>query len=331
MKILKKLVIFLALLIGLYLIGPQVASPDLSKSIPQLDYDLPALSSWIESREAAFENIKPNNESKVVFFDSIPKKTPYSILYFHGFSSSTEEGNPVHINLANALGANIYLPRLFGHGLVEEEPMIDFTADKYLDNAREALAVAKLMGEQVIVVASSNGGTLGLLLGDDPQVAALVLYSPNVGIIDPASKLLTLPWGLELARFVLGDNYYTMGKITEAKKGYWTTRYRIEPLLHIQKLIEVSMNPITFSKITAPVFLGYYYKNEEEQDDVVSVAKILEMFDQLGTPAINKTKVAFPDAGDHVISSYLTTSNHHQVEEATLKFLKQHLNLNTTD
>jgi esterase/lipase len=331
MKILKKLVIFLTLLIGLYLIGPQVASPDLSKSIPQLDYDLPALSSWIESREAAFENIKPNNESKVVFFDSIPKKTPYSILYLHGFSASTEEGNPVHINLSNALGANIYLPRLFGHGLVEEEPMIDFTADKYLDNAREALAVAKLMGDQVIVVASSNGGTLGLLLGDDPQVAALVLYSANVGIVDPSSKLLTLPWGLEIARLVLGENYYNMDKITEAKKGYWTTQYRIEPLLHIQKLIEVSMNPITFSKITAPVFLGYYYKNEEEQDDVVSVAKMLEMFDQLGTPAINKTKVAFPDAGDHVISSYLTTSNHHQVEEATLKFLKQHLNLNTTD
>ena len=67
---------------------------------------------------------KPNNESKVVFHDSIPKKTPYSILYLHGFSASTEEGNPVHINIANALGANIYLPRLFGHGLVEEEPIV---------------------------------------------------------------------------------------------------------------------------------------------------------------------------------------------------------------
>ena len=331
MKILKKLVIVLALLIGLYLIGPKVDSPDLSKSIPQLNYDLPALSSWIESRESAFENIKPNNESKVIFYDLIPKKTPYSILYFHGFSASIEEGNPVHVNLANALGANIYLPRLFGHGLIEEEPMIDFTADKYLDNAREALAVAKLMGEQVIVIANSNGGTLGLLLGDDPQVAALVLYSPNVGIIDPSSKLLTFPWGLEIARLVLGDNYYNMGKITEAKKGYWTTRYRIEPLLHIQKLIEVSMNPTTFSKIMAPVFLGYYYKNEEEQDDVLSVEKMLEMFEQLGTPANQKIKVAFPDAGDHVISSYLTTPNHHQVEKATLEFLKQHLNLNTTD
>ena len=66
-------------------------------------------------------------------------------------------------------------------------------------------------------------------------------------------------------------------------------------------------------------------------DDVVSVAKMLEMFDQLGTQANKKTKVAFTDAGDHVISSYLTTPNHHQVEEATLKFLKQHLNLNITD
>ncbi|MGY8944658.1 MAG: alpha/beta hydrolase, partial [Flavobacteriales bacterium] len=81
----------------------------------------------------------------------------------------------------------------------------------------------------------------------------------------------------------------------------------------------------------APVFLGYYYKNEEEQDDVLSVEKMLEMFEQLGTPTNQKIKVAFPDAGDHVISSYLTTPNHHQVEKATLEFLKQHLNLNTTD
>ena len=331
MKILKKLLIASSIMIGLYFLGPKVDSPNLSKSIPQLNYDLSELSSWIESREVVFENIKPNNESKVIFYDSIPKKTPYSILYFHGFSASTEEGNPVHINLANVLGANIYLPRLFGHGLIEDEPMIDFTADKYLDNAREALAVAKLMGEQVIVIANSNGGTLGLLLADDPQVSALILYSPNVGIVDPYSKLLTLPWGLQIARLVLGENYYNMGKVTEAKKGYWTTRYRIEPLLHIQKLIEVSMNLTTFNKITVPVFLGYYYKNEEEQDDVVSVAKMLEMFEQLGTPANEKIKVAFPDAGDHVISSYLTTPNHHQVEEATLRFLKQHLNLNTID
>ena len=223
--------------------------------------------------------------------------------------------------------ANLYLPRLSDHGLIEEEPMLNFTGQKYIDDAREALAVAKKIGQKVIVISSSTGGTLSLILGNDPQIAALLMFSPNIEIYDPRSKLLTLPWGLQIAQLVLGSKYHIMNKITKQKKNYWTTRYRLEPTVELQKLIETGMRPEIFKRITAPVFMGYYYKNQEEQDKVVSIPAMLKMFDQLGTSDGKKQKMAFPDAGDHVITSRLSSPNHHQVERAARLFLQKQFNV----
>ena len=327
MKVIENTLFVLAVLFGLFIIGPEVETPDLETPLPEIQYDLNELKDWIDSKEATFDNIKPDNASQLIFHDSVPQKTAYSVLYLHGFSASRAEGNPVHLNIAKALKANLYLPRLSDHGLIEEEPMLHFTAQRYLDSAKEALAVAKKIGEKVIVVSSSSGGTLSLILGNDPQIAALLLFGPNVEIYNPNAKLLTLPWGLYIARAVLASKYHVMDKITEQKLNYWTTRYRLECTLHLQKLIETGMRPEIFRRITSAVFMGYYYKNEEDKDEVVSIPAMLKMFDELGTPNNKKQKMAFPDAGDHVIGSYLTTSNYSQVEKVALSFLEEKLNI----
>ena len=327
MKILENTLFVLSVLFGLFLLGPEQEAPDLELPQPEISVSLSELKDWIDTQESAFDNIKPDNASQLEFYDSIPQKTAYSILYLHGFSASTGEGDPVHRNIARALKANIYLPRLSDHGLIEQEPMFNFTGQKYLDSASEALAVAKKIGEKVIVISSSTGGTLSLILGNDPQIAALLLFGPNVEIYDPKSKLLTLPWGLQIAEWVLGSKYHNMNKITEKKKNYWTIRYRLESTVELQKLVETGMRPEVFQRITAPVFMGYYYKNEEEQDKVVSIPAMLRMFDQLGTPEDKKQKVAFPEAGDHVIISHLSTPNHQQAELAALAFLQKQLDV----
>jgi len=291
-KVIENTLFVLAVLFGLFIIGPEVETPDLETPLPEIQYDLNELKDWIDSKEATFDNIKPDNASQLIFHDSVPQKTAYSVLYLHGFSASRAEGNPVHLNIAKALKANLYLPRLSDHGLIEEEPMLHFTAQRYLDSAKEALAVAKKIGEKVIVVSSSSGGTLSLILGNDPQIAALLLFGPNVEIYNPNAKLLTLPWGLYIARAVLASKYHVMDKITEQKLNYWTTRYRLECTLHLQKLMETGMRPEIFRRITSAVFMGYYYKNEEDKDEVVSIPAMLKMFDELGTPN-NKNKNGF--------------------------------------
>ena len=236
----------LALLFILYLLGPTPKTPELKKPLPTVPTELIELEKWINDKETAIQNIRPHNQSQLVFADSIPQKTTYSVLYLHGFGAVAEEGAPFHTIVADGFGANLYLPRLYGHGLKEEEPMIGFNADDYLDSAREALAVAKKLGEKVIVLATSNGATLALTLGDDPDIAAFGLYSPNIKIKDPRAFLLTYPWGLQLARLITGSKYHFMSDMTAEKEKYNTHYYRFEATIEIQNLLEVAMHQETW-------------------------------------------------------------------------------------
>ncbi|MEO2100295.1 MAG: alpha/beta fold hydrolase, partial [Flavobacteriaceae bacterium] len=282
---------------------------------------------WIEEKENALGNIRPGNASKIIFNDSIPKKTKYSVLYLHGFTASGIEGDPVHRNIAKALNANLYIPRLYGHGIQEEEPMLNFNNDAYWESVKEALAIAKQLGEEVILLGTSHGGAVSLSIGNDPSIAAICLFGPNIAVFDPTSKLLSKPWGLQIARLVKGGKYHVWETATAEKKKYWTAKTRLESLTHMQKFLDLKMRKSTFKKINKPLFLGYYYKNDSLQDKVVSVEAMLKMFDQLGTPDHLKVKKAFPEAGDHVITSYLSTNQYPEVTAEALQFLTSVLTL----
>ncbi|HNY14475.1 MAG TPA: hypothetical protein PKI12_02965, partial [Bacteroidales bacterium] len=103
----------------------------------------------------------------------------------------------------------------------------------------------------------------------------------------------------------------------------WVMEYRLEALVALQDLVTNTMKAETFEKVMCPVFLAYYYKNEEEQDKTVSVPAMLEMFEQLGTPPDMKRKMAFPETGAHVIASYIRSKDWQSVQNETDKFLSE--------
>ncbi|UII76934.1 alpha/beta hydrolase [Flagellimonas sp. HMM57] len=326
-KIAKGILLLIVILGLVYFFGPKVAVPDMDKTLPEVTSDLMELEELITEREASIANLKPDNDAKIVWFDSIPKKTEYSIVYLHGWSASRMEGHPLHVETAKRYGCNLYLPRLAGHGLDEEEAMLDLTANELMDSAKEAIAIAKQLGDKVIIMATSTGGTLALhLAGGDTDVVGLLLYSPNIEIYDPNAKLLAGPWGLQLARLVKQGNYHEP-ESTEEEKKYWTPKYRVEALTHLQALVDNTMQPETFEKVTQPLFLGYFYKNDSIQDNVVSVPAMLQMYDQLGTPEGLKQKAAFPEVGEHVITSSITSKDLGAVKDETNRFFEEILSV----
>ena len=328
----KKTIAALSLfaLLGIaYFSGP---TPTMNKPVnilPQVPHDLSALEQYISNKEKSLP-VKSGCEAKIVWNnDSAKTKTPIALVYLHGFSSSHEEGNPAHMELAKALGANLYLSRLDQHGLNDDEPLLNMTADGLIQTAKEAYAIGQQLGDEVILIGTSTGGTLALQLAAMfPEIKALVLYSPNIEIADPSAHLLNKPWGLQIARQVFGSNYRE--KAAEPPISiYWNTKYRLESLIELEELLAETMTEETFNNVKQPVFLGYYYKDEENQDEVVSVPAMLEMFDELGTEAELKRKHAFPKTGDHVIASKHKSKNYPEVINQTLLFCEEILQLQT--
>ncbi len=322
----KKALIALLALIGIgfisYKSGPHPTPPDLGKVYKfNLPSDLNILETFIKEREAKIPGIKADNEGQFEWADSLKAVTPYSLVYIHGFSASHEEGAPVHENLAKRYGANLYKARMEGHGIdLGDETMINLNADAYIASAEEALAIGKKIGKKVILIGTSAGGALTTYLASKhPEIEAIVLYSPCIEIKDPSAALLDNPWGRNLAEMIQGKPFNDFEPKNETQPKYWATHYRLEGLVALQNFMSHTMLPETFEKIKCPVYLGYYYEDEENQDQVVSVAALLNMYDELGSS--NKKKKAFPTTKNHVIASYVLSEDWEIVQAETAKFL----------
>lgn len=78
------------------------------------------------------------------------------------------------------------------------------------------------------------------------------------------------------------------------------------------------MNAQTFAAVTQPVLMMYYFKDENNQDPVVKVSVMLDMFKQFSSPI--KKQVPIPNAGDHVIGSYIKSKDWQTVQKEALDF-----------
>jgi pimeloyl-ACP methyl ester carboxylesterase len=308
-KILKWTGIVVLALLILYFVGPRADKVVLSPEMPKVSNDLIQLEKDIEQSEAKFD-LKPDNQARIVWADSTKKqKTKYSIVYIHGFGASWAEGDPVHREIAKRYGCNLYLARLHDAGLRDREAFDDLTPENFWAGAKQALAVGQQLGDSVIVMGCSAGGMLTVALASQhPEIKAIMLYSPCMSIYKNALGAATGPWGRQILNVINGTaRDITTYKPDRAK--YWLTRYRSEGLVTLQQMMDVVAQPNIYAKITVPIWLGYYYKDEENQDKVVSVEAMLDMFDKVSTAANKKQKVAFPESGDHVIASHFTSKD----------------------
>lgn len=327
-KILKYLGILLITTLIIYAIGPKAKQPVLTTKISENTLSLLEIDKLV-AQENKNLNIREGNHARLIWADSIPKKTKYSVVYLHGFSASPGESEIIYTNFAKRYGANLYAPRLFKHGLKDKEPLLEFTAKGYLESAKKAIAIGKQLGEKVILICVSTGATAGLFLAsENPEIEALIFASPNIDIYDTNSNLVTKPWGKQILKLVSGSNYRTWTPPSGAEK-LWYSKYRIEAIIELKLLIQATMKKEIFEKVKQPLFMAYYYKNEKEQDKTVSVKRMLEMFNQIETPKPYKVKKAFPNAKNHSMASKYFTQEYKNVEKEIYRFADTILKLQT--
>lgn len=322
----KKLGIILLSLIAIggitYLLGPKPAAPKLEMLNISLMKDLDLLEEQINQNEKSTFGIRPGCEAKIVWADSTEKvKTKLAFLYIHGGTSTHVEGDPIHRNIAKRYNANLYLARLAGHGVdLGDSTLAKETADDYVYSAEYALAVAKSLGEEVIVMGTSFGGALTTYLASrHPEIKAIVLFSPCIETYDKRTGIFIKPWGLSLIKFIAGSETVDVSAPNAEYAKYWTTHYNLNFIAQFQNFLTYANTRETFEKIKCPAFMGYWYKNENVKDTIASVPSMLKMFEELGS--IKKQKQAFPNAGHHGLTTPVLSKDVEAVQRETEKFL----------
>lgn len=215
-----------AVLAGLWFAGPR-ADRDMTITFDpsQIDDDL---ETWIAAREAAVPGIIEELGKEIVWADPSTKaKTPLAFVYVHGFSASKGEVRPLPDLAAAAFGANLFYTRLTGHG-AEPEQMATASPRAWMNDMAEALAIARLIGDEVVVIATSTGGGLATIAAARPDlmegVKALVFLSPNYGPKAFGSSLLSGPWGRQLSDLFTGG-WHGFTPPNEMVARFWTERY----------------------------------------------------------------------------------------------------------
>ncbi len=271
-------------LLSLFLLAPAVVFFAGPRPNPDLSIDAPTptlpddIDEYLRASESQFNDLTPGTEKTIVWNDTSRTKTPLSIVYLHGFSASRQETAPLCDVIAEELGANLFYTRLAGHGR-PGEALGAATVDDWIDDAVEALAIGRKIGDEVIVVGTSTGATLAMWVLAQPgmqrQVKANIMLSPNFAPKDRNARVALWPWGRQIMRAAVGRLRRWEAR-NELQERYWTTEYPVKAIVTMMTLVD-QVDNTDLGLIDTPSLVLY-----AELDDVISVDKIKQRFPDLG-------------------------------------------------
>lgn len=263
-------------------------------------------------------NVRPGYEER--FVRITPGKSNLAILFIHGFGGSRAEGEMVVDRVSRKYRANTYYLRLPGHGTTKEDhASVEF--EDYMNTVEEAFSMMHMIGEKIVIIGSSTGGTLATWLASKypDKVHAIILASPFYDFHDPVTRILDIPGGLALGKLAFGENRNADNTSPRKQPGYndyWLTDQKYDALGALNKLQNFVNRDEIYRKITAPSLIFFYYKNEEQKDEVVSIDTILEALHKFGTlgtpdgkihPSPYNRAVAVADGNHILLSKYVKT------------------------
>jgi esterase/lipase len=238
----------------------------------RLDPDLPSL---LQDSEGG---LIPGTEKRLTWHDG-EQATQWSVVALHGFSASRQETAPLAEIVADSIGANLFETRFAGHGL-KENGLSDVTAEEWLDDVADALTVGQLIGDKLVVIATSNGAALTMAMLEHPAmqtVDAVVMLSPNFAPADSKAKWLTRPGGPLLLRLIMGPTR-SWKALNDRQELYWTTSYPSETTIQVMRVVNRANKTLRESR--APRVQVVYSPN----DIVISLAALQSAYAAIQSP-----------------------------------------------
>lgn len=258
------------------------------------------LDSYLTTRELTFSDIVPGTAKRIVWAGEPGARTPLAIVYLHGFSATSEEVRPIPDDVAAALGANLYFTRLAGHGR-GGAALAAATPEDWVLDLDEALAIGRRIGDRVVLIGTSTGGTLAALAAVDPAraegVAGVVLISPNFRLAPAASVILDLPWARTWGPWIAGAEQDFPPRNADHAR-FWTMRYPTTALFTVATLTR-AVRAMDFAQARAPAF--FIYAPDDQVCDQALTARIAAVWGG-PTETLNPTLGDGDDPYHHVIA-----------------------------
>ena len=303
------LVVCAGLLAALWTLGPrEPANLAMGYEQIRIGSDVEA---YLAAREKRFNDIIAGVQKKVIWANKPRVKTPLSIVYLHGFTATSKEIRPVPEKVAAALGANLYFARLTGHGR-GSNAMADVSVSRWMRDVGEALKIGSAIGERVIIMGTSTGGTLAAAMAHDEtamtNIAGLIFISPNFAIKNKAAPLLTWPFARHWVPLVIGDWQRSVPR-SDLHARYWTTNYPTIALMPMAALVK-AVNDLDFTNMDKPAL--FYYS---PKDQVVVAEKTAKFAREWGGPKKSILADLLPsdDAFAHIITGDIVSPGQTQI------------------
>jgi esterase/lipase len=321
-KALYVLLVLIAVVATAFFLGPKPAPAVYSEDLPVITLALKELEDSVNTFELNTGALECAY-TEILWADSI-RQTDYVFLYLHGFSATKHEGDTLRYMLPKRYGMNALYNRMAGHGLDEAdaERMSGFSAEEAWNKALYDFALAKKLGKQVIIGSCSTGSLLALRLAAKypEDIAALINYSPNMGLPDPNSALLNGPWGLQIIKAISGTAYRI---VPEREDGIHSPckpmSYSWESVVEMQHLVETAVTPELLASVTTPTLNMVWFEDQDHQDYVIDVEKARKMHEQLS----GKKVWVETAAREHVVLNHLLSSDLKNVYAHTFSFMDE--------
>lgn len=270
------------------------------------------IDAYLAMREGQFDDIIDGVEKQVIWADEANVKTPLSIIYLHGFTASSKEIRPVPDRVATALGANLYFTRFTGHGR-QPTALANATVGHWMDDVGEAIKIGKQIGEKVIIMATSTGGTLAAAAALDKaameNIGGIIFVSPNFAINSRAANLLTWPFARQWVPLVIGKEQQGNPR-NDLHARYWMMTYPTTALMPMAAIV-AAVDRESYDDVEVPAL--FYYSR---QDQVVAPEKTAAFARSWGgeSNSIIASLTADDDRFSHIIAGDVVSPN--QTESA---------------
>ena len=274
---------FLGCLLVILLLGKREPA-DLT--LPKVSIDT-SVDHYLEKREKKVLGLQPGVCKEVIWAEKRGKKTKFSIIFLHGFSASKFELYPFPNAIALGLNANIYNARLSGHGC-GGEALGQVKVKDWVFDLSEALEIGRKIGEEIIIIGSSTGGTLAAVAASEKNVSGIIFVSPNFKVRHRFFQIFILGFARFWISILLGKSR-EFKPISKEHAIYWTTRYPIVAIITMAALVKKVVSQNFHQKNCPALFIV------SEEDKVVDVKKTLQIAEQWG----GKSFINFVKCGPH--------------------------------